>query len=1063
MIKKNIYIVGQFSDQNRWDDLISRLTWYLTPYLDQIDRVEICATTAEIAAARLAGPLDPLIADHMPRLKEQLVSVTPTDIRAQLNRVDPGKHLFLLADDSLEKDYKVEIGRFHPKGRFYKVDPVKTRMEGSFYLWAGHNTFTDTKAETAAYHARFKEMHADIGQHQKAYVFGTGPSLGEFVDSHDFSDGLTIISNSIVKNHDLLDRLKPRIIVAGDPIFHAGCSTYATAFRTALVSALEITSAWFICPLRDVKIYATYLPEKFQSRIIGIPFDANAPPPTDLAQQFALKPYPNILTLMLLPLAATFAKSIHIAGCDGRRITEDSAFWTHDKKSQFVDEMRNIKKVHPGFFAIDYNNYYLDHARDLEVVLLALEAAGKICVNECRSFLPALNVRDRVKNEAPSQPYYPKTIAILDPDAKGDWGHFLAYDRRLGIAVADKGFDFAVIGRQDLPQEAQPESARTLANVFSVHSWSVGNKWPDVDTRHLSSFAFELDKALVQLEREQPNSDILIFMYCGSVEVVEILEHILIPHPRVQAVINLFWSYSFDITNPAYMDRWSPVLQRVLFKPGQVKVMHSTPQIAAEFNQALGFDIPVLPHPSTTFSDTQAQELALKPKKLAPTNRKLRILFPGGPRSEKGYLLSTAACASLAQSGEYELLMRTRIDASTEPRLRRAVEALDSEKINLFDGDFPQDAFNDWLASADVIVIPYLPEAFSNRTSGMLVDAMLLGVPVVVINDTWLADELARSKAGLSVAATSEGLTDGIRTVLADYDSYAAATRAAAAEYVKQSSWSVLVERVLKVVPVGLPPLSLGSTFNLYLFSNALEAPNPETDMATALKAVKKNATGILTYDNPVSVMAAALGRGQKAEDVLDIWATQAEAHLALYRKVRQKIHVVERNQTPVARERFPDMILPEALMAPLTTDDPLLYALASACFDQHPSAQQLLAELRASGPPPQNGYVGPDLLAAMARYHQLSPGYRDSLQTQEKVQSEHKKLQIQAGDATQESARLLQEQVVQLQATTEAYYRDSEELRQEISRIYASKSWRVTRPLRSLRQTVWARRTPDQ
>jgi len=235
------------------------------------------------------------------------------------------------------------------------------------------------------------------------------------------------------------------------------------------------------------------------------------------------------------------------------------------------------------------------------------------------------------------------------------------------------------------------------------------------------------------------------------------------------------------------------------------------------------------------------------------------------------------------------------------------------------------------------------------------------------------------------------------------------------------------------------------SEFNLFLYSNATKEPNPEADLTIALKALKKGAAGILIYDHPVSVMAAALDREQKAEDMLNIWVAQAAAHLTLYRKERQKIYVVERNKTPIVQKDFPDMSLPEALLAPLTPDDPLLYALASFCFDQHPSAQRLLAELRTSGQPSENIYAGPDLAAAVARYHQMASEQRNQLLMQE-------------NDSKQKAARLLQEQIIQLQATTEAYYRNSEAACQELDRLYASKSWRVTKPLRGLRRIVQTR-----
>lgn len=1080
----NIYVAGTFDNQDGWDDLISRLTWYFTPYLEQIERIEICASAAQIAAAALRGPLDPAIAGHMDALKARLVPASPEKLLAQLGRVDGRKHLFLLADDRLAEDLTAEIGRFRKYGRFYRIDPERARMEGSFYLWAGVNGFCDVEAETAAFRDRFAVMAREVGMHDRAYVFGTGPSLSGFVESHDFEDSLTIIANSIVMNDEMLDKLKPKLIVAADPIFHAGCSSYAAAFRAALVRAMRKTGAWFLCPLRDVQIYATYLPADLQARIIGIPFDGKIAPPTDLTRNFALKPYPNVLTLMLLPLASTLARQIHIAGCDGRPVTENDAFWTHDKKAQFVDEMDNIKKVHPGFFAIDYNNYYFEHARDLETVLTTIETAGRRCVNECTSFIPALRAREpdglRPPEEAPDRPFDPRCLAILDPDARGDWGHFLAYDRRVGTAVAEAGLNFAVVGRTDLAAEAQPACAQSLIRVFTRHSWTLGNKWPQVQTEDLTTFAFEFDGALNELEAATPEGDILIFMYCGSLEVVDMLEHILIYHPRVRAVINLFWSYNFDISDPAYRAQWHAGLARAAEGRGQVRVLHSTPQIAAEFAKDWDVEIGVLPHPSTTFDDAEAARLAAAPARNTPGTRRPRVLLPGGARPEKGYLIAAEACGLLAADDAFDLSLRARLDHTTPPRLRAAVEALDPDKVTLVEGDLGEEDFVDWLAGADVIVVPYLPEAFSNRTSGMLVDAMLLGIPVVVIENTWLADEVAESGAGLAVAPTAQALAAGIRQVLADYARYAAATRTAAQRYLETSTWRVLVSEVLATAGAGageagaaaLPPATRQSSDGPALLHNAVGSA---VASAETLETLLEGSDGraCLSYADPRGLVARAIAEGADPQPVLAGWRRDMGALLALYRANRARLALVERDGLQRNTGAYRVMLsnhaiaLPDDLApAPVPVPEVMIRALAELLVLRDAETRQVLDELEASALRPLEIETehGPDAQAVLGAFDRMKA-----------VEGEAARLRGEMGRKASE-LRVQSAQIDQLRAASETYATEADTLRAdsahraeanrkiteeayalraELDAVYASTSWKISGPVRSLKRVL--------
>jgi hypothetical protein len=68
---KNIYVVGEFEAQERWNDLLSRLTWYFTPFLDQIGTINICARKEQLDAATNAANMDPLIADHLETFRKK--------------------------------------------------------------------------------------------------------------------------------------------------------------------------------------------------------------------------------------------------------------------------------------------------------------------------------------------------------------------------------------------------------------------------------------------------------------------------------------------------------------------------------------------------------------------------------------------------------------------------------------------------------------------------------------------------------------------------------------------------------------------------------------------------------------------------------------------------------------------------------------------------------------------------------------------------------------------------------------------------------------------------------
>ncbi len=805
---RNIFVYPEVTEQGELNDLLSRMAWYFRPYLSEILAFRLsCANTDMLRKVQLSDHLDPVISQNIPDIVGKVHRHSPEGLTRVIKDADPQNDILLIWDVEAEKSapalLKKQFLEFSKNSALYRVDPKRTRQEGSFYLWSGLNKFGDGRKLLKTNKEKLDQMVAEIGQHKKAYVFGTGPSFSDFVEGHDFSDGLCIAANSIVKNDMALERLKPRIICAADPIYHAGCSSYAGAFRETLESALEKTGAWFLCPMRDLAIYKSFLPPKYHDHLIGIPFDKTKPVSTDLTDEFHLHPYPNVLTLMLLPLASTFANDIRIVGCDGRKLLNDSFFWSHDKKVQFNDQMSEIQAAHPGFFNIDYNDYYTEHCRDLENVLARLESSGKTVVTETPSLIPALNHREI----STIDPEPLAAIAMIDPDAKDDWGHFLAYDKRVSDAVNDKSLNFALICRKELETRFMPRGTSAFLPKFSVHSWTVGNKTP-AKREDVLQFIRELGDAMQELETRYPTGKICLFFYVGSIEVAEALEYLLIEHPRFTAVINLFWSYNFDEQDPSYKARWQPVLRRI-HAGKRLQLTHATGQIARDFKANWGVDVPVLEHPSTTFSDRDAAKLSeVAISRKAADKKRMRVVFPGGARAEKGFELSVGAVDLLRADKNVDLALRSRLDNVSGKALHDCFDGLDKKGIEIIDQDLSDDEFIGMIENADIIVVPYHASAFRRRTSGILVDAMLLGKPVVVLQDTWLADIVKEEHTGVCVEPTAEGIAKGVQDIVKRYGEFADHIETARHKYLEANSWKALVgkicDQVSEVAPANI-------------------------------------------------------------------------------------------------------------------------------------------------------------------------------------------------------------------------------------------------------------------
>lgn len=276
-----------------------------------------------------------------------------------------------------------------------RVDHIRLSYADSFFLRFGE--------KITSLHEKYKKISEDKIlslikplKTKKIYLFGTGPNF-KYAINYDYSDGLVIACNSMVINKDIILKLKPKIFVMADPIFHAGPSNYAADFRKHLVEMFKINPCIIVVPLRDYHIYETYLPKHMVDFLVPIffkiPSNDESPFYIDIFKYLQVKTTNNILTLFQLPLAASLGSEIYLLGCDGRPKSKNSYFWSHNIEVQINDKMQDIKKIHKGFFHIEYNVYYNKHIYFLTKLIDIIEKNGKKVINLTPSYIPPLQKR----------------------------------------------------------------------------------------------------------------------------------------------------------------------------------------------------------------------------------------------------------------------------------------------------------------------------------------------------------------------------------------------------------------------------------------------------------------------------------------------------------------------------------------------------------------------------------------------------------------------------------------------------------------------------------------------
>ncbi|GAB5470933.1 MAG: hypothetical protein Kilf2KO_39630 [Rhodospirillales bacterium] len=807
-VMKTILIYPAFTDRAVCANFFCRVLWYLSPYDRYVSKVQAFGPFDSVPL-EIPDFIDPTAVKSPSgrKFRKKIAFETAPDGPDAWKRAMAAADVVLVwqLPETRENDPFVSLAKmreaFGPT-KVFGVDEQVMKIASSSMMSSGLTLMDDEERQLADSRRKLGEFKKRITK-PVGYVFGTGPSLEE-AWRYDYSDGHTIVCNSIVKNAPLLDKLQPIALAAVDPIFHAGPSTYAAAYRAGLMQCMEERDFHVFIPWRDYAVYLTYMPEKFHERIIGIPLYMGDDYNIDLEAKFSLLGLPNVLTLMLLPVAATFFQHVGISGCDGRPLSQDSYFWGHHKASQFSDQMDAIQLAHPGFFSISYNDYYLRHCTETERLCQDIEKAGKSVHAITGSFIPALRKRGAAEPMHPpkGEADVPPMVLSLAPDLEKPEGEIWAVERRLAAKVEAGGLPYGIIANARLetvlPQDS--EAARAVGSIS--YGLKIGSRYL-LEKKAEGPKAYEMAYHRVQRELASSLEGALLategrvhaYLRRGSLEHAEILYAFAGENPRLSVQVNLHWFESQSVWEPNFLRRWMWLLQAATSNP-RLTLTCATEHQARALEARSGLRLPVTAQPSAALDDDQAWALLNRP---AATPNSQRILLYGAKSTLEGdderRDIATAIANVLPQENS-EILITERL-----PSVASGEDDL-AGRVTLLDPGVGDENYLDLLESCRAVVLPQLPPDFADRTASIAVDALYAGAPLVTQRGTSFAEIAKAYTAGLVTdEGTPEEVADEIVTLLERSNGQRTAQRLAAKSYYRENSWHRLAQEIIETVP----------------------------------------------------------------------------------------------------------------------------------------------------------------------------------------------------------------------------------------------------------------------
>jgi glycosyltransferase involved in cell wall biosynthesis len=342
------------------------------------------------------------------------------------------------------------------------------------------------------------------------------------------------------------------------------------------------------------------------------------------------------------------------------------------------------------------------------------------------------------------------TLFILDPNLAGEAGHHLAYDLAIAQEAVARGEAATIIAHRRMGAAAI-EGVRIVPH-FTETTYAVRHSDPVTgrldDYRVFNDLLLD-DLSALPRSQFRPTDCVLVPTttenhlagYLGWMKGFDPVEAPLF-------VIHLMFpsGMAVDAAGEAVMDDplralFYRLADRVAQEGGPpVHIFASGGQHAAEFSALLGR--PIAPHP-----------LPIRPEPAAAPAARRALLFAGDARVDKGVALLPALLPQLAEAHP-DWTFAAHVNADTAwGEARAAAEALPplaqaAPNIALSFGRLAPEAYLDVLRGARIALFPYDPALYRRKSSGVLWEAISLGLPVVVPQGTWLEHEARHWGAG---------------------------------------------------------------------------------------------------------------------------------------------------------------------------------------------------------------------------------------------------------------------------------------------------------------------------
>jgi len=335
-------------------------------------------------------------------------------------------------------------------------------------------------------------------------------------------------------------------------------------------------------------------------------------------------------------------------------------------------------------------------------------------------------------------------LFIVDQTLKDFQGHHFEYDAAIAEAAEAAKLEPVIL--------ANKKYEKVGAEAAEVVPW-FRTSWYEssADAKHAHTF---WNETLDFFKQRAVTPDDIVLIHTVSfaefVEIVDYYEGLLWQDVARLPTVYVILRRDPDECAQPVLEALKVKLRRLYEVPdlsSRLRLCTDTDQLRDGWSDALGQPVLTLPIP---FRHSLVDRLERKREPGAP----VQVVYLGDARNEKGYQhfpgMVQALWKDFIQPGRVEVTLQSNYNMPGGeggiPQARLRLQRY-PHGVTLITDTMEPEAYYALLAKADIVVLPYDPQAYVRRSSGVLNEAIAAGKVTVVPEGTWLASQVDPARA----------------------------------------------------------------------------------------------------------------------------------------------------------------------------------------------------------------------------------------------------------------------------------------------------------------------------